>query len=165
MRLLITGSPGTGKTTLAEKLSRVTKHRCINELEFSLANKLGRWDAKENELVVPLTKLKNALIKEIKGVNDVILEGHLLCEIKLPVDAIILLRVDPEILNERLERKKYSMTKIADNVFCEGIDYCKKQLMRKYQKERIIEIKNESNIKNTLDEVLKELKRRGIYEA
>ncbi|MEM4598698.1 MAG: AAA family ATPase [Candidatus Diapherotrites archaeon] len=165
MHIIITGSPGTGKTTLSKKLSRIMKHRCINELEFAIAKKIGHWDTKENELVVPLTKLKKELLKEIKSERNLILEGHLLCEVKLPVDAVILLRVDPEILNERLEMKKYSVTKIADNVFCEGIDYCKKHLMKRYPPEKIIEIKNESNIKNTVKVAVKELKKRGFYEV
>ncbi|MEM4663111.1 MAG: AAA family ATPase [Candidatus Diapherotrites archaeon] len=163
MRLVITGSPGTGKTSIAKLLASKTNHKWINEMEFALSKKIGFWDKNENELVVPLSKLRKELLKELSSKENIIVEGHLLCEIKLPVDAVILLRVDPEVLCERLERKKYSASKIADNVFCEGIDYCKKNLLRRYPQSKIIEIKNESNINDIVKNILVELKRRGIY--
>lgn len=163
MRLLITGSPGTGKTTIAKKLAKRFKCKHINELDFALKKGIGRWDHKNNELVVPLSVLARELSKELLKSRDVIVEGHMLCETKLPVDAVVLLRVHPEILEERLQRKQYDSVKIADNVFCEGIDYCKKHAFRRYAKSKIIEIKNEGSIDNTIKSILKELEGRGLH--
>jgi len=75
----------------------------------------------------------------------------------------VLLRVHPEILQERLERKGYNDVKIMDNVFCEGIDYCKKHVFRRYKRDKVIEVKNEKGIKETLHIIIKELKERGMY--
>jgi len=163
MQLLITGSPGTGKTTIAKMLAKRLKCKYINELDFSLKKGLGKWDHESGELVVPLSALKRELSKELAKEKDIIVEGHLLCETKLPVDYVVLLRVHPEILEERLRRKQYEELKVADNVFCEGIDYCKKHVSRRYAESKIIEIKNEGNINNTIKNILKELNLRGFH--
>jgi len=162
MRLLITGSPGTGKTTIAKALAKRLRCKHINEKDFALKKGIGEWDHENAELVIPLTKMKKALTEELEKSSRAIVEGHTLCEIKLPVDAVILLRVHPEILQERLERKHYNVIKIADNVFCEGIDYCKKHALRHY-KGTVIEVKNEGSVEEALGFILKELKKRGLY--
>lgn len=162
MRIIITGSPGTGKTTIAKLLAKKLRCKLINEADFSLEKGIAKWDHENAELEIPLGKLKKGLEKELEKHERVILEGHTLCEIKLNVDAVVLLRVHPEILQERLERKGYNEVKIMDNVFCEGIDYCKKHVYRRYNRSKIIEVKNEKGIKETLNTIIKELKGRGI---
>ena len=99
----------------------------LNEKEFAVQKGIGEWDTEENELVVPLPKLRKELTALLKKEKNIVLEGHLLCEIKLGANFVVLLRVHPEILELRLQAKKYPEEKIQDNVFCEGIDYCKKQ--------------------------------------
>jgi len=157
MKLIITGSPGTGKTTVARKLAKKLKCRAVNEYDFALEKGIGKFDHEESELVVPLPLLRSELSKLLKKEKDVVLEGHLLCEVKLPVDAVVVLRVHPEILESRLESRGYNAVKTQDNVFCEGIDYCKKHALRKYGKNKVIEVRNEKGIKETLSNILKEL--------
>ncbi|MCD6247200.1 MAG: AAA family ATPase [Candidatus Diapherotrites archaeon] len=163
MKLLITGSPGTGKTTIAKQLAKRLRCKMINEADFALQKGIAKWDHSNAELEIPLRKLKQELSKVLGKNNNIIIEGHTLCEIKLDVDAVVLLRVHPEILQERLERKGYNDMKIMDNVFCEGIDYCKKHVFRRYKKNKIIEVKNEKGIRETLNTIIKELKERGMY--
>ncbi len=162
MKILITGSPGTGKTTVAKKLAKKLNCVYINEHDFALASGIASWNHEFNELEIPLNKMRSALLSELKKHENIIIEGHTLCEIKLPVDAVILLRVHPELLQERLERKGYNDVKIADNVFCEGIDYCKKHVLRRYPESKIIEVRNERSIKDCIDEIVSKLKERGI---
>ncbi|MFH1240155.1 MAG: AAA family ATPase [Candidatus Diapherotrites archaeon] len=164
MKLAITGSPGVGKTSVSKELGKKLKSRVLNEKEFALEQGIGQWDSKENELVVPLGKLKTALNTMLKTEESVIIEGHMLCEIALDVDFIVLIRLDPELLEERLGSKQYDTIKIQDNVFCEGIDYCKKHMSRKYPKNKIIEVQSQKSIKETMYVILKEFKERGILK-
>ena len=158
MRILITGSPGTGKSKLAKWLGKKLKHKVIDEKEFAVAHGLGKFD--DDEFVIPMKKLQAALKKELKERKKVILEGHTLCEIKLPVDLCIVLEVDPELLEERLKQRNYSELKIQDNVFCEGIEYCKKHAKRNYRKVEIV--KNEKTFKELQSKILVILREKGL---
>ena len=162
MHLLITGTPGTGKTSVAKALTQELKILYVNEMEFAVKKGIGEWDTEENELVVPLEKLKKALEKELKGKKNYVLDGHMLCEIKLPVDLVIVLQVHPEILEERLERKRYKMDKLLDNVFCEGIEYCKKHAIRRYGTKKVVCLQNHKSIKDTVSNILLVLGKRGL---
>ncbi|MEM0359896.1 MAG: AAA family ATPase [Candidatus Diapherotrites archaeon] len=162
MKLILTGSPGTGKTTIAKKLAKKLGLTHINEKDLALKKGIGKWDHKNAELVIPLPALKKAAALELKKHKDIILEGHIWCEIKLPVDAVILLRVHPELLEARLSTRRYSAEKTQENVFCEGIDYCKKHALRNYGNKKIIEVKNEKGIKETLSNILIKLKERKL---
>jgi len=148
MKLMITGTPGCGKTTLAKKIAKKFKLICINEKEFALKNSIGKFND-ENELEIPI-KLFEKKTNDFLSKNDnVVFEGHTLCEMKLKVDKVILLNVDPEELELRLENRHYSTEKIMDNVFCEGINYCKKKVFKKYSKKMIIELNSQSQENNT----------------
>src|SRR3989338_4084720 len=138
MRIIFTGSPGTGKTAVAKLLGKRLKCKVLNEHDFCMGKGIGKFE--HSELVVPLGKFQKALNAELKKHKSIIVEGHLLCEIKLKADAVVLLRLHPELLEARLERRGYNAEKIQDNVFCEGIDYCKKHLSRNYRRSRIIEV-------------------------
>ncbi len=164
MKLLITGSPGTGKTTIAKRLGRMLKCRVVNEKDFALEKGIGKWNHKWNELEIPISRISKELNKQISKEKCVIIEGHTLCEAKLKVDAVIVLRVHPEILETRLESRGYNAEKIQDNVFCEGIDYCKKKAIKSYGKRKIVEVSNEKGIKETLNIIILELKNREILK-
>ena len=164
MKLAITGTPGVGKTSVSKSLGKKLKSKVLNEKEFALEKGIGKWDSEEDELIVPLGKLRKALNQMLKTEENVIIEGHMLCEIALDVDFIVLITLDPELLEERLESRRYPHPKIQDNVFCEGIDYCKKHVSRKYPKKKIIEVKSQKSIKETMHIILKEFKDRGILK-
>lgn len=159
MRVLFTGSPGAGKTTYAKWLAKKIKADYINEKQFALENKIGRFD--EDELEIPLKELQKKLKEKLKGKKKYVLDGHLLCEIKVPVDLVIVVRMHPEMLEGILEKRGYHVDKIQDNVFCEGIDYCLKHAKRNY-KGKVVEVRNEESIKAVKGAILKELEKKGL---
>ena len=150
-----------GKTAVSKELGKALKCRVLNEKEFALKEAIGEWDAEENELVVNVKKLEKALKKMLQKEKSIIIEGHLLCETKLPVDCTVLIRVDPELLELRLEQKGYAVEKVQDNVFCEGIEYCKKHLERRYSKKKIIEVMSRKTVKETCGKIIKLIKSRN----
>ncbi len=161
MRLLITGTPGVGKTTIARALGKRLKYRVLNEKEFAVGAGVGEWDSEADELVVPLGKLEKALNRELAAKDNIIIEGHVSCEAKLKVDLAFVLRLHPELLEIRLEGKKYREEKIQDNVFCEGIDYCLKHAKRSYGR-KVREIRcSGKGIKEIVDIIVLEMEKVG----
>jgi len=149
MNLIITGTPGCGKTTLAKNLAKALNFELINEKDFALKNSLGSFN-EENELEIPTDEFEKKANEYLEKHDNVILEGHVLCEMKINIDKIIVIKIDPEELEMRLEQRPYPSEKIMDNVFCEGIEYCKKQVVKNYPKEKIQIIRSESTEKLTL---------------
>jgi len=124
--ILITGSPGTGKTTLAASLSK--KMGCalldINKI-VKVARLYSGVDEEDGAQVVLLPELEKELRAAIKAEKrSIIVEGHLGCEMKLPVQKVLVLRCEPKELRARLAPRGYSPKKLASNALSEALDYC-----------------------------------------
>ena len=162
MNLVVIGSPGVGKTSASKELAKELKLVFVNEKEFALEQGIGSWDTGENELVVPIKKLEKALNRFLEKKDNIVVEGHLLCECRIKASAVVLLRCNPETLESRLENRGYRAEKVQDNVFCEGIDYCKKHALRNYGKKKLVELESRKTIKETTHAIIQALKKRGF---
>lgn len=112
--IAITGSPGTGKTTLSNQLPA---ERCDRYTVEQIATELGCIEHLDGEIVVATPLLAEW---EYKGDKIAIIEGHLSHHCK--VDAILLLRCHPSELNTRLQqRESYGAKKIQQNIEWEMI--------------------------------------------
>jgi adenylate kinase len=158
MHLVVTGTPGCGKTTLSKLLGEKLGLSVINEKDFALKNSIGKFN-EENELEIPIKQFEKKANIFLKKNKNILFEGHTLCEMKLKVDKVIVLSIAPEELESRLEQRNYSIDKIMDNVFCEGIDYCKKHVLRNYSKNKILIINSQQNSKLTAVKALLLLKK------
>lgn len=159
MRIIITGVPGSGKSTLAKRIGEMIGAEVINEKEFCESKGVGKKE--KGELVVPLERLEKELGKELGKKKNVVVEGHLVAELRLPVEKVFLVRVDSVELEKRLGEKKYNELKIQENVFCEENNYFGKHLKKNYPKGKIVEVKSDKKINNTLDRIIKEIREVG----
>jgi adenylate kinase len=129
MIIALTGTPGTGKTTVCEVLRDHSQYKkqysIIDVNKIVLGEKLytGKDEARDT-YEADMDKLKERIELEIQKAPpgmDVILEGHL--SHLLPVDAIIVLRAHPLAIRKRLgKRKNYSFEKIRENANAEALD-------------------------------------------
>lgn len=119
MIVAVSGTPGTGKSTLAETLGR-KGHRVVDVGDFAKEMGIvsGR-DAKRRSLEVDVEELDLALRKELPS-GAVFLVGHL--SHLLTVDLIIVLRCNPSVLRDRLKKRRWSARKIQENIEAEACD-------------------------------------------
>lgn len=111
MIVALTGTPGCGKTTVASILDN--RDFIIKSVE-NLAMTFGAFEGDE----VDVEKLANFDFEDYSG--DMIIDGHLAHY--FPVDLIIVIRCNPNIIGERLKARDYPDEKIRANVESEAID-------------------------------------------
>lgn len=119
----LTGVPGSGKSTIAKAFSKKNKYRLIALNEVVEEKRLYTGTDEYGTMMVRLKELEravNGMIKDEKG--DVIIDGHLLCEMRLNIDKVVVLRTNPKVLKRRL--KKHPKEKVNANVMSELLDYC-----------------------------------------
>lgn len=128
MKIIITGTPGTGKTIVADMLGKALNQRVVHVNDFAKKNKLIIGKTR-GSYVVDLKRLRRKLAKV-----DGILESHLLCEFGLPNSTVFVLRCDPKVLAIRLQKRKYLRRKIRENLEVEALDYCTIKSEKNYRK-------------------------------
>ena len=129
--IFISGTPCTGKTTVASDLNDYLAlngfhSRLIKVNDFAIENDLVLGeDPDKFYKVIDIDGLNECLNEEISQIGNSILivEGHLshLCE---GADKMIVLRLNPAILKNRLEERNYSESKIQENLEAEALAVC-----------------------------------------
>ncbi len=114
-RIAITGSPGCGKSTLSELLSDnypaeevvnlAKKYQCISSSKSN-----------DDPSIVDIEELSLHLSREWEKppLKSTLIVGHL--SHLLPVDAIIILRCNPVVLESRLNSRNWNNEKVNSNV-------------------------------------------------
>lgn len=150
--IVITGTPGTGKTTIAKELGKTLNKPVFSEIDLISGKKIGEKN-KDNEFEVELESLE----KEINRLSeDCIVEGHMLCEIKTPASIVIVLRCDPKKLEKRLLKRHYKTRKVNENICCELIDYCLQKAEEHYP--HVISVNASGSPEETLSKTINAVK-------
>ena len=106
----LTGTPGTGKTSLKKHLNK----KIISLSEYYEQASEGKTD--NGEWIVDIEKLDNILQDE----DCNFFEGNFSHKLD-KIDKVIVLRCDPQILEKRLESRNYSKNKVRENLEAEAI--------------------------------------------
>ena len=125
--IVVSGTPGTGKTKVAKKLAKEKnlKYIDVNKIldKFKLKEK---YDRKRRTWVVDVSKLNKVLINMIsESGKGLIIDSHLSHYLpKKYVKLCIVCKCDLKILKQRLIRRGYSKTKVRENLDAEIFDIC-----------------------------------------
>jgi adenylate kinase len=131
MLIGLTGTPGTGKTSVGKLLEKSRGWKVIYLNDLIKEEKLYSEVDEKRDAVVADMKLVRARLADIleteengKGAGHnneeiVILESHLAHYI---ADTVIVLRAYPPELKKRLEKRGYSEEKVDENAEAEAID-------------------------------------------
>jgi len=146
--IAVSGTPGTGKTTLSKKLAKKLNFIYLDFNETIKKYKLSEgYDKARDTKIVDVKKLNNAFIKEISTIKNllnktsinkklskhsnkkikkgIIIDSHLSHYLpKRYVDLCIVTKCDLKVLKKRLKKKKYSKEKIRENLDAEIFDIC-----------------------------------------
>lgn len=135
MLVALTGTPGTGKTSVAHQLKQkkiIIVH--LNELAFSQNFIVGE-DRERKSKILNMKKIDTYLKKQYVDSSDLIIVEGLASHLLHSVQKIIILRCHPRILKQRLQQKQWNQEKIRENVeaelldiiLCESVDLTKEQ--------------------------------------
>src|SRR3989338_2254200 len=136
--LLVTGTPGTGKTTLAKKLSLLLDYAYFDVgLFVKKAHLYSSYDRKRRTYVVDEAKLARQLIKvreeALKSASSasktakkgIIFDSHMSHYLPSKYsDLCIVTSCSLKILEQRLRRKGYGQAKVRENLDAEIFDTC-----------------------------------------
>jgi adenylate kinase len=115
MRLAVTGTPGTGKTTVARALA--------DELDaeyFGATQEVreGASEGHDEDRGVPVADTE--ALREAVPEEEVVIDGHIAH--LLEPDAVVVLRCAPDVLRGRLGGRGWSDEKVRENVESEALD-------------------------------------------
>jgi len=154
MKIAISGTPCTGKTKISNLLSKRLNYKPIqvNELAEKL-NAFTGYDKKRECKILDMKKLEKE-IRKIKG--NVIIEGH--TSHLFPVDIVIVLRCNPEILKKRLEKRYPSNPlKVQENLEAEILGVITSEAVMNNKKVYEIDT-SEKSVGSSINDILKILK-------
>jgi len=144
--IIITGTPGTGKTTHAQLLAEESPVplRHINVGEF--VKEKGLYEAYDEEWQ-SYTVDEDRLLDELEPLassGGIILDWHT-CEMfpERWADLVVVLRCDHSKLWERLEKRGYPLKKVQENNEAEIMEVVLDEARSSYAPEIVVELKSE----------------------
>ncbi|KAF7436960.1 factor activating pos9 [Pleurotus ostreatus] len=145
--IILTGTPGTGKSTHAQFLAEASPIplKNINVSEFVKEKGLHEgYDEEWQSYTVDEDRLLDEL-EPLASAGGLILDWHT-CELfpERWADLVIVLRCDHTQLWERLEKRGYPVKKIKENNEAEIMEVVLEEARQSYPAEIVIELKSET---------------------
>ncbi|MFQ3320448.1 MAG: adenylate kinase [Natronomonas sp.] len=133
MRVAITGTPGTGKTTATEHVETDLDVLHLNDLIRDEGLAEGE-DPERGSLIADI----EAVTERLEDRDDVLIESHLAHH--LDADRVIVLRCDPRQLRERLLERGEGGAKAAENAEAEALDVVLSEAVSEHGVDNVYEI-------------------------
>jgi len=154
MIISITGTPGTGKTSVSEILQK-KGYKILDFNKIAIEKGfLDGIDKKRKSNIVNIKKFDNYIKKTYKSDELIFIEGHLSHLLK-NVDKVILFRCHPKKLKQNLFKKKWKNEKIMENLEAEILDIILCESIDLHQKKNIFEIDvTKKSIQNVASDII-----------
>lgn len=168
--ILITGTPGVGKTSLSILLADQLNERLasflikanksyqyINVGKLVTEKKLYKdWN---NDFDVP--EFDDDMV--VDELTDYVPQGAYVIDFHTAslfpedwIDIVVLLRCNNTVLYDRLKERGYNDKKIKENIECEILEVTADDVYENYDKKRVIELSNEKmeDMQNNIDQII-----------
>ncbi len=140
--VVITGTPGVGKTVTAKRVSEMMEMKLLELGALAQASAISGKDSERESLIIDPKKLRAAIRRTLRETDaDFIAEGHY-GEI-VPAEYVkvaIVIRLDPIELEARLKARGYPEKKVKENVQAEILDSCLISAVEAFGKDAVVEI-------------------------
>ena len=133
MRVVVTGTPGTGKTTVSKLVESDLDVIHLNDLVREEGLTTGT-DEDRDSLVADI----DAVSARLSGRDDVLVESHL--SHHLDADRVVVLRCHPEELKRRLLERGEPERKAEENAEAEALDVILSEAVDRHGIEAVHEI-------------------------
>jgi adenylate kinase len=136
--ILITGTPCTGKTTLAKQLTTKLNASYINLTEFANTHNLTLGeDKKRKTTIINEEKMRRKLAETINTTDNttIIIDGHYASAVTPPnlTTHVFVLRRNPKELKQQMQKCGFEGAKLWENLAAEILDTCLIEAMQTQQ--------------------------------
>lgn len=161
--IIVTGTPGTGKTTLTKILEK--KGYSVLEVGKIVKDEqlFDYFDDDRNSYVVDDDRLNNYLIKLIENHSNnlpLIIEGHVM---RLPPSYVlhcVVLRCSILNLRQRLLEREYDELKIDENIEAEIMEVILTDMLSLYGEEKVTIITTDGTVEESFNCLLQEINKK-----
>ncbi len=138
--IIITGTPGTGKTSVARELKKMGFKVVNFERRVRECNLIVGYDKKRNSKIVDEDRISECF-KDLG--RDEVVESHLshFIDPKYVITSIVLI-TDPKVLIDRLKKRGWKKEKIEENVEAEIMQVCLNEAIERGHRPIIIDTTN-----------------------
>ncbi|WP_299234940.1 adenylate kinase family protein [Natronomonas sp.] len=133
MRVCVTGTPGTGKTTAVGRVGTDLEVIALNDLVHD-AGLIAGTDEERNSAIADI----DAVAARLSGRDGVLVESHLAHH--LEADRVVVLRCHPEALTRRLGGRGAPEREAAENAEAEALDVILSEAVERHGLDRVYEI-------------------------
>lgn len=153
--ILVTGTPGVGKTRFAKVLARKVRGAYASLGQLALAHKyITATDRARLTKVVNMKLLSGrlyAMSRALKGY--LVAEGHyahLMPKSRI-VSKVFILRSNPRVLERRLRRRGYPQRKLAENLWAEILGAASTETIRHHGQRKACELDTTLSVRRPVE--------------
>ncbi|KAF8544901.1 AAA domain-containing protein [Trichophaea hybrida] len=144
--IVITGTPGVGKSSHCELLAESTglRHLSVNQIVKDKSCHEG-YDDELKTWIVDEDKLLDEIEPQLEEGGNII-DWHV-CEIfsERLIDLVVVLRVDPQLLYDRLKARNYPEKKLQENLDSEIMLVILEEARESYNENIVIELRSDNS--------------------
>lgn len=160
--ILITGTPGTGKSAITKRLC---KDLLFFHIEIDKLIQKGHWyDGYDRSLqtrIVDEPRVRKELSLFLRGApQKAIIDTHLTAVLGPRAPSLVIVATCAlKTLNRRLKARNYNKKKIKDNLEAETFEVCRTDASLRYGQEKILIYDSSRPIKETYPGLLREVRK------